>query len=120
MWFRHQQAPLWNGVPPFEFKQPPSINNNRLRFPSGPSRAIHIASILSSNGLGRTIPTLLAVIHRVSPSQEGRPFSFIYLSVDELKDQAAIIAYFNNAGRAVTIIPCQDFDEFLVLSSLRT
>jgi hypothetical protein len=70
--------------------------------------------------LGRTIPTLLAVILHVSPPQEGGPFGFIYLSIDKLKVQAAIITYFDNAGRAVTILPCQDFDEFLILNSLRT
>ena len=113
-------APLWNGVHPVEFKQPPSINNNRLRFPSGPSRADHSASILSSNGSGRTISTPLAVILLVLPFQEGGPFGFIYLSINELKDQAAIIAYFDSSGRSVTVLPCQEFDEFLILNSLRT
>ena len=72
-----------------------------------------------STGSGRTIPTPLAVILCVLPPQEGGPFGFNYLSVDELKDQAAINAYFDNAGRAVTVLPCQDFDEFLILNSLR-
>ena len=85
-----------------------------------PSGVVHSGSVLSSTGSGRTIPTPLVVILRVLPSQEGGPFGFIYLSVDKLNDQAAIIAYFENAHRAVTVLHCQDFDEFLFLDSLRT
>jgi hypothetical protein len=59
-------------------------------------------------------------VSRHLTTQEGGPFGFIYLSVNELKDQAAIIAYFDNASRAVTVLPCIDFDEFLVSKFLRT
>ena len=48
------------------------------------------------------------------------PTGFIYLVINELEDQAAIIACFGNTGRGVTILPCHDFDEFLALNSLCT
>ena len=63
---------------------------------------------------------MLAVILHVLPYQERGPSGFIYLPVDELKDQAAFIAYIDNARRGVTVLPCQNFDEFIVLNSLHT
>ena len=67
-----------------------------------------------------TPPTLVPVVLRISPSHDGGPSGFIYLDVYELNDQAAITAYFANAGRVTTVLPCQNFDEFLVSNSLST
>ncbi len=62
----------------------------------------------------------MAVILCISPSQEVRSFGFIYLSIDKLKYQAAIIAYLDNVGREAAILPCHNFDEFLASNSLQT
>ena len=44
---------------------------------------------------------------------------YIQLASNEIIHQSALIAYFDNAGRAVDVIPCPDFDEFLTGHFLR-
>jgi hypothetical protein len=77
----------------------------------------------SADPHGHTIPNQPPVqppvMLCISPSEEGGARGFIYLSSQEISDQAAIIAYFNNAGREVYVLPCQDFDEFLAFNHLQ-
>ncbi len=115
-----------NGIPPFNKDGPPPINNNQSNISSGSlrSQAPHPACDCPSAGLhGRTIPTQPPfqppVMLCISPSEEGGACRFIYLSSREISDQAAIIAYFNNTGREVSGLPCQDFNEFLASNHLR-
>ncbi len=63
---------------------------------------------------------LVPVVLHISPSHDGVPSGFVYLDVYELEGQAAIMAYFANAGRVTTVLPWQNFDEFLMSNSLRT
>jgi hypothetical protein len=62
----------------------------------------------------------LSVILWISPSQEGGRSGFIYLSADKIGDQAALIPYFDNASRDVSVLPCPNFDDFLISNSLCT
>jgi hypothetical protein len=57
---------------------------------------------------------------RISPPAEWGQYSFIYLAAQELPDKAAIITYFENANREVSVLPCLDFDRFLTFNSLQT
>ncbi len=114
-----------NGIPPFDNDGPPPINNNQSNISSGSmqSRAPHPACDCPFAGPhGCTIPTQPPfqppVMLHISPSEEGRACRFIYLFSQEISDQSAIIAYFDNAGREVSVLSCQDFNEFLASNHL--
>jgi hypothetical protein len=50
----------------------------------------------------------------VSPDSAGSSFGYIYLAINEHIHQEPLLAFFNNAGRAVHVLPaCPDFDVFL-------
>jgi len=55
---------------------------------------------------------------RISPAVGSATFGYIYLADAELRQQDAITAYFESAGRSVTALPCPDFDSFLADTSL--
>ena len=59
-----------------------------------------------------------AVILRISTATIGDAFGFIYLSSKELINQATILAYFNGAGRNVTVNPCSNFEGFMMVENL--
>ena len=58
------------------------------------------------------------MIIRILPAQESNAFGFIHLATGEVFNQAALIAYFDSAGRDVLVIPCPDFDGFLAANLL--
>jgi hypothetical protein len=64
--------------------------------------------------------SLLQVILRVSPAQDGEPFGYIHLTPGECKHLETIRAYFDSAGREVITLLCPDFEEFLLANSIRT
>ena len=96
---------LKNLAPAVDIKDPPP---DKIIRSSVSSRSSHIS------------PTLIPVVLRISPSHDGGPSGFVDLDVYELNNQAAIMAYFANACRVTTVLPCQNFDKFLVSNSLRT
>jgi hypothetical protein len=49
----------------------------------------------------------------VSPDSAGSIFGYIYLGIDERIHQEPLLAFFNNVGWAVHILPCPDFNIFL-------
>ena len=106
-------GPLDNAAPPVGLEDPPPINNNRSSVPSRSSCALCLDPDRSSTRSSHTHSTPILVILRISPSHVGSPTGFIYFAINKLKDQAAIIAYFDYAGRGATILPCHGFDEFL-------
>jgi hypothetical protein len=102
---------------------PPPINNNSSSVQSNtPSDEYTVARNSPrdhpSAGSDRTAPS--PVILCISPAQDGGSFGFIHLSSSEIINQAAIIAYFDSAGREVVVLPCPDFEGFLVANLLRT
>jgi hypothetical protein len=50
---------------------------------------------------------------RMSPDSAGSSFGYIYLAIDERIYQEPLLAFFNNAGQTVHVLPCPDFDVFL-------
>jgi hypothetical protein len=102
---------------------PPPINNNSSSVRSNtPSDKYTVARNSPHNhpstGSDRTAPS--PVILCISPAQDGGSFGFIHLSSREIINQAAIIAYFDSAGREVVVLPCPDFEGFLVANLLLT
>ena len=92
-------VPLENLAPLIDIEDPLPVETIRL---SVSPRSSH------------TPPTLVPVILHISSSHDGGPSILASLNVYELNDQAAITAYFPYAGRVTTVLPCQNFDEFLV------
>jgi len=43
---------------------------------------------------------------RISPAAGSATFGYIYLADAKLRQQDAITAYFDSAGRSVTALPC--------------
>ena len=98
-------VPLENLAPPVDIKDPSPNEIIRVSFSS---RSSH------------TPPTLVPVVLHISPSHDGGPSGCVYLDVYKLNDQAAIMAYFANTGRVMTVLLCQNFNEFFVSNSLGT
>jgi hypothetical protein len=72
----------------------------------------------SSNSLGglfygHNLPRDIPVMLCVSPDSAGSTFGFIYLEIDERIHQESLLAFFNNVGRTVHVLPCPDFNVFL-------
>ena len=103
--FHDWGVPLKNLAIPVDIEDPPPVKTIRS---SVSPRSSH------------TPPTLVPVVLRITPSHGRGPSGFIYLDVYELNNQTAITAYFVNAGRVTTVLPCQNLDEFLVSNSLST
>ena len=74
----------------------------------------------TSNRTSNHTPSSSSVILRISPTQVGGQFGYIYLSSRERNSEDAIGAYFDGAGREVTTLPCPDFEGFLLANSLHT
>jgi hypothetical protein len=113
--------PPRDGISQLANDKPPPISNTRSSFSSGSSRALLSArdrTSAASSSQGRTLPSQPAAMLRNSQPAEGGQYGFIYLAAQELPDQAAIIAYFDNTGREVSVLPCLDFDGFLTSNSL--
>ena len=51
---------------------------------------------------------------RVSPSAGSATFGYIYLTDAERCHKDTLTAYFDSAGREVTVLPCPDFECFVV------
>ena len=82
---------------------------------------VHSVHAPSRNpGASSPTPSSSSVILRISPSQDGRQFGFIYLSSGERNNEEALRAYFDGAGREVTTLPCPDFKGFLLANYLCT
>jgi hypothetical protein len=58
------------------------------------------------------------VLH-ISPAAGFAIFGYILIAKNERHQEKAISAYFENAGREVTILPCPNFATFLVGHSLQ-
>jgi hypothetical protein len=72
----------------------------------------------SSNSQGRSsyghnLPRDIPVMLRVSPQTAGSAFGYIFLVINEHIHQDPLLAFFDNAGRAVHVLPSPDFEVFL-------
>ena len=50
---------------------------------------------------------------RVSPSAGSATFGYVYLADAERRHEDALTAYFDSAGREVTVLPCPNFERFV-------
>ena len=94
---------------------PPHINNNTSIHSNAPSD-----ESTTARGVGSVHTAPSAMILRISLAQDGDAFGCIHLSSGEIINQAAIITYFDNAGREVEVLPCPDFEGFMAANLLRT
>jgi hypothetical protein len=78
----------------------------------------HLSDSLHNNPPSQRSPSTTNIMLRISPAASSATFGYIYLAEAELRHQDAITAYFDSAGRLVTVLPCPDFDSFLADTSL--
>jgi hypothetical protein len=62
---------------------------------------------------GHKLPRDIPVMLCVSPESAGLSFGYIYLAIHERIHQKPLLAFFDNAGQAVHVLPCPDFNVFL-------
>jgi hypothetical protein len=80
-----------------------------------PSPALRTSSRNSSQQLPPSSDILLCI----SPTAGFTIFGYILIPKNKRHQEKAISAYFKNAGREVTILPCPNFAKFLVDHSLQ-
>jgi hypothetical protein len=109
-----------------ESVSPPPLTNNPRGNMGGVNAGLscrssshhsHTGSCHSSSSLppGRLLLSQAAkVIHCISPAEGSATIGYIYLATHERSHEEAITAYFDSAGREVSIIPCPDFETFMV------
>jgi hypothetical protein len=80
-----------------------------------PSPALRTSSCNSSHPL----PPSSDIVLCISPTAGSIIFGYILIAENKHHQEKAISAYFKNAGREVTILPCSNFAKFLVDHSLQ-
>jgi hypothetical protein len=84
-----------------------------------PGRAPSTALRTSSRNSSHQMPPSSDIVLRISPAAGSAIFGYILIAENERHQEKAIFAYFENAGREVTILPCPNFAKFLVDHSLQ-
>jgi hypothetical protein len=84
-----------------------------------PGRAPSPALCTSSRNSSHQLPPSSDIVLRISPTAGSTIFGYILIAENECHQEKAIFAYFENAGREVTILPCPNFAKFLVDHSLQ-
>ena len=51
---------------------------------------------------------------RVSPSAGLATFGYVYLADAERRHEDALTVYLDSAGQEITVLPCPDFERFVV------
>ena len=99
---------------------PPVDNGGSLGGSLGTSSSgrSHLGDSLRNNPPSQRSPSTSNIMLRISPAAGSATFGYIYLADAELRQQDAITAYFDSAGRLVTALPCPDFESFLADTSL--
>jgi hypothetical protein len=78
----------------------------------------HLSDSIHNNPPSQRSPsTNNNIILRISPASGSATFAYIYLAETELRHKDAITAYFDSAGRAVTVFPCPDFETYIADNS---
>jgi hypothetical protein len=65
------------------------------------------------------LPPSSDIVLRISPAAGSATFGYILIAVNERSQEDAIVAYFESAGREVAVLPCPNFDTFLIDHSLQ-
>jgi hypothetical protein len=104
-------------VPDFTTMDP---DQNRADFNASPGRAPSAALRTSSRNSSQQLPPSSDIVHRISPAAGSAIFlGYILIAENERHQENAISAYFENAGREVTVLPCPNFANFLSDHSLQ-
>ena len=72
-----------------------------------------------SRNSSQQLPPSTDIVLRISPASGSATFGFILVSENERHLQDAIAAYFDSAGRDITVLPCPNFSTFLIEHSLQ-
>jgi hypothetical protein len=94
-------------------------HQDRANVIATPGRAPSPASRTSSRNSSQQLPPSSDIVLRISPAAGAAIFGYILILENERHQEKAISAYFENAGREVTILPCPNFAKFLVDHSLQ-
>jgi hypothetical protein len=94
-------------------------HRDRAEVIATPGRAPSLALRTSSHDSSQQLPPSSDIVLRISPAAGSAIFSYILIPEKERHQEKAISAYFKNAGREVTILPCPNFAKFLVAHSLQ-
>jgi len=96
--------------------------------PRPDAASVHSRRSIASSGLRdsvqnnppsrRSPPTNNIIVLRISPAAGSATFGYVYLAETEIRNQDAITAYFDSAGREVSVIPCPDFESFIAANNL--
>ena len=107
---------------------PPDVHGGDIGAPDDAAAgSVHSRRSISSSSLRDSIrnnppslrsPSTNNFILRISPAAGSATFGYIYVAETELHNQDALTAYFDSAGREVTVILCPDFESFIAENSL--
>ena len=95
--------------------------------PRPDAASVHSRRSIASSGLRDSVqnnppslrsPSTNNIILRISPAAGSATFGYVYLAETEIRNQDAITAYFDSAGREVSVIPCPDFESFIAANNL--
>ena len=98
-----------------DIRAPPPAAGGRHQ---GPNSASLSADSVRNNPPSHRSPLTNDIILRISPAAGSATFGYVYIAETELRHQDAITAYFDSAGRDVTVFPCPDFESFIADNNL--
>jgi hypothetical protein len=78
----------------------------------------HLSDSIHNNPPSQQSPLTNNIILCISPASGSATFGYIYLAETELCHKDAITAYFDSAGRMVTVFPCPNFETYIANNSL--
>jgi hypothetical protein len=80
----------------------------------------HSSNSQGGSSYGHNLPRDIPVMLPVSPQTAGSAFGYIFLAINEHIHQDSLLAFFDNAGRAVHVLPCPGFEVFLQSNFIST
>jgi hypothetical protein len=104
-----------NALPPDA--DPGSVHSRRSMRTASHQHS-HLSDSIHNNPPSQQSLSTNNIILHISPASGSTKFGYIYLAETELRHEDAITAYFDSAGRVVTVFPCPDFETFIAANSL--
>ncbi len=102
------------GGPPPKKVPPPDMASHAGSSCSHRSSPYSSSSTLPHNNLPlQRSPHTNNIVLRISPASGSTTFGYFYLAETKLQNQDTISAYFDRAGREISIISCPNFDRFI-------
>jgi hypothetical protein len=94
-------------------------NQHRADCNASPGHAPSVASCPSSCNSSQQLPPSSDIVLRISPAAGSATFGYILIAENEHHQENTISAYFESAGRKVTVLPYPNFANFLLDHSLQ-